>query len=236
VRLEVIMNIGILGSAVVAQTLGGKLLELGHAVMISSRDLDAQKPRPSWGIVIPSANEWVAAQREQKRVDAAAGSFADAAAFGELLINATAGAASLDALAAAGEAALNGKILIDLGNPLDYSQAPPTLTVSNTESLAERIQATYPGVKVVKTLNTVSVSVTIDPAQLGEDTTMFVSGNDQQAKEWVRDTVLKGWFGWRHVLDLGDITSARGQEMYLPLWLRLWGALGTGMFNIKVVR
>lgn len=230
------MNIGILGSAVVAQTLGGKLLELGHAVMISSRDTDAQKPRPDWGMVIPSADEWVAAQREQQRVEAAAGSFADAAAFGGLLINATAGVGSLDALAAAGEAALNGKILLDLSNPLDFAQGmPPTLTINNTDSLAERIQAAHPGLKVVKSLNTVNAAVMIDPSQLGEDTTMFVSGNDQQAKEWVRDTVLKGWFGWRHVLDLGDITAARGQEMYLPLWLRLWGATGTGILNVKVV-
>jgi len=231
------MNIGVIGSGSVAQTLAGKLLQLDHKVMISSRDLDADKPRPDRGITIPSANRWAARQREKGLPGAGAGDFAETAAFGELLINATSGTGSLDALAAAGAAALGGKVLIDVSNPLDFSRGmPPTLTVSNTDSMGERIQAAYPRLKVVKTLNTVNVGVMIDPRQLGEDTTMFVAGDDPVAKEWVRETVLMGWFGWRDVLDVGDITAARGLEMYLPLWLRLWGATGTGILNVKVVR
>jgi len=229
------MNIGIIGSGQVAQVLGGKLLELGHNVTISSRDLDAAKDRGDRG-VIPSTNGWAKAQREQGRSGAAAGSFADAAAFGELLINATAGVASLDALGAAERGDIEGKILIDLSNPLDFSGGmPPSLAFCNTESLGERIQVAYPGARVVKTLNTVNVNVMIAPQSLPEDTDLFVAGNDAEAKRWVTDEVLKGWLGWKRVTDLGDITSSRGTEMYLPLWVRLWGATGTGMPNVRLV-
>jgi predicted dinucleotide-binding enzyme len=228
------VNIGIIGSGQVAQTLGGKLLELGHSVTVSSRDTSQAKDRGERG-VIPSAGEWAEAQRSQGRA-ATAGSFAEAAAFGELVINATAGEHSLAALELAGGANLSGKILIDVANPLDFSQGmPPTLTFCNTDSLGERIAAAFPAARVVKTLNTVNAAVMVDPAQLGADSDVFVAGDDAEAKAWVAETVLKGWFGWSRVLDLGDITASRGSEMYLPLWLRLWGATGTGLFNIRVV-
>jgi 8-hydroxy-5-deazaflavin:NADPH oxidoreductase len=129
------------------------------------------------------------------------------------------------------------KVLVDISNPLDFSRGmPPTLAFCNTDSVGARIQAAHPRLKVVKTLNTVNVSVMIDSHELGEDTTIFVAGNDTAAKEWVRETMLMGWFGRRDVLDVGDITAARGLEMYMPLWLRLWGATGTGALNVKVVR
>ncbi len=152
------------------------------------------------------------------------------------MFNATNGMGSLEALKLAGESNLNGKILVDISNPLDFSKGmPPSLSVCNTDSLGEQIQRAFPAVKVVKTLNTVTASLMVNPRQLADgDHHVFVSGNDAGAKAQVTD-LLKTWFGWKHVIDLGDITTARGTEMYLPLWLRLWGALGTGMLNIKVV-
>jgi predicted dinucleotide-binding enzyme len=228
------MDIGIIGSGIAAQILATKLLELGHHVTISSRDTAKTKDLGDWGSV-PSAEDFAAAQRELGR-DAAAGSFADAAARGEVIMNVTFGGHSLDALEAAGAANLAGKILIDVANPLDFSRGmPPSLLFCNTESLGERIQAAFPDARVVKSLNTTNAQVMVDPRQLAEPTTMFVSGNDQDAKDWVRHELLERWFGWEHVMDLGDITSARAQEMWLPLWLRLMGAAGTAAFNLRIV-
>jgi hypothetical protein len=228
------MDIGIIGSGQVAQTLAAKLLELGHHVMISSRDAAKPKDRGDWG-AIPSADDFAAAQRRLGR-RAAAGGFADAAAHGALVINATAGEHSLAALQAAGAGHLAGKILVDVANPLDFSAGmPPTLLYCNTDSLGERIQAAFPDARVVKSLNTVNAHVMVDPRQLTEPTAVFVAGDDQEAKDWVHHELLERWFGWEQVLDLGDIGAARGLEMWMPLWLRLWGAAGTGAFNIRVV-
>ena len=214
------MNICVFGSGMVGQTIGGKVAELGHAVMVGTRD-------PA------KLRDWLAKAGGNARV----GSLSETAAYGEILFNATNGGGSLEALALAGEANLNGKILIDISNPLDFSHGmPPTLFVSNTDSLGERIQRAYPNVKVVKTLNTVTASLMVNPRQLADgDHHLFLCGNDAEAKAQVAN-VLTAWFGWRHVLDLGDIAAARGTEMYLPIWLRLWGALGTGLFNVKVVK
>ena len=228
------MDIGIIGSGRVAQTLAEKLLELGHRVTISSRDTTKAKDLGGRGTV-PSADAFAAAQRELGRA-AAAGGFADAAAAGEHVINATNGGHSLDALEAAGAERLAGKILVDVANPLDTSRGmPPTLLFCNTESLAERIQAAFPDARVVKTLNTTNAQMMVDPRQLTEPTAMFVSGNDQEAKDWVHRELLERWFGWEQVLDLGDVTAARGQEMWVPLWLRLMGATGTAAFNLRIV-
>lgn len=228
------MDIGIIGSGQVAQTLATKLLELGHSVTISSRDTAQAKDRGDWG-TIPSAEAFAAGQRELGG-EAAAGSFADAAAHGEVVINATVGGHSLEALEAAGAGNLAGKILVDLANALDFSQGmPPTLLFCNTDSLGERIQAAFPDTRVVKSLNTTNAQVMVDPGQLTEATAMFVSGNDQEAKDWVHHELLERWFGWEQVLDLGDVKAARGQEMWLPLWLSLMGAAGTAAFNLRIV-
>jgi predicted dinucleotide-binding enzyme len=227
------MNIGVLGTSVVGQTISGKLVELGHDVIIGTRDvaqtLARTDPHP-WGL--PPFSAWL-----QQHAGAHVGTFADAARHGEIVINATNGMGSLAALKQAGESNLNGKILLDLANPLDFSQGmPPTLSVCNTDSLGEQIQRAYPQVRVVKTLNTVTASLMVNPGQLADGNHhLFVSGNDAQAKAHVTE-LLTTWFGWKHIIDLGDITTARGTEMYLPIWLRLWGALGTGVFNIQVIR
>ena len=214
------MQVGVLGSGTVGQTIAGKVAELGHAVTVGTRN-PAQ------------LQDWLGKTGGNARV----GSFAEAAAAGELLFNATNGGGALEALALAGEAHLSGKVLIDISNPLDFSHGmPPTLFVSNTDSLGEQIQRAYPQTKVVKALNTMTASLMVNPRQLAEgDHHVFVSGNDAGAKAQVTE-VLTIWFGWRHVLDLGDISTARGTEMYLPLWLRLWGAVGSPVINIKVMK
>ncbi len=228
------MNIGIIGSGIVAQTLGERLLTVGQQVMISARDPDAPKDLGERG-VLAAAGVWATAQYDQGR-PAAAGTFAEAAAFGELLINATSGTGSLAALAAAEQADIDGKIILDLSNPLDFSHGmPPRLSICNDDSLAEQIQAAYPGARVVKALNTVTVAVMVDPGRLGEETDLFVAGNDHDARTWVADNVLRDWLDWARVVDLGDLTAARGLEMYLPLWLRLWGATGTPLLNVRLV-
>lgn len=224
------MKIGIVGSGIVGQTLGAKLVERGEDVVLGTRspsDIDAKR-----GMGAP-LKDWLTRTGNKARI----GSFADAAAHGELVINATSGLGSLEALRAAGESNLKGKILIDVSNPLDFSKGfPPSLSVCNTDSNAEQIQRAFPDAKVVKTLNTTSASVMVDPAKVaGGDHDLFVSGNDAEAKARVTE-LLKRWFGWRSVIDLGDVTTARGAEMLLPIWVRLYGALGTPMFNFKIAR
>jgi len=178
------------------------------------------------------AVEWV----QKAGAGASEGSFADAAAFGEMLFHCGLGHAALDILHAAGTDNLKGKILVDITNPLDFSKGmPPTLFVSGNDSLGERIQAAFPETKVVKSLNTIGNPVMIDPARLGADHDVFVSGNDADAKAQVT-ALLKNGFGWKSVIDLGDITTARGTESYLLLWIRLWGCFGSADFNIKIVK
>ena len=226
------MKIAVLGTGMVGRTIAGALAGLGHDVVIGTRDPQATLARtePDMMGTAPFA-EWHAANAG---VDVAA--FADAASGAELIVNATNGAGSLAALAAAGTANLAGKIIMDIANPLDFSQGmPPSLNPVNTDSLGEEIQRSFPEAKVVKTLNTMTASVMVDPARVaGGDHTVFVSGDDADAKAAVTE-LLKG-FGHRDVIDLGDITSARGAEMILPIWLRIWGALGTGEFNFKIAR
>jgi predicted dinucleotide-binding enzyme len=227
------MKIGILGTGGVGQTFALKLTEMGHAVMIGTRDVSATLANTTPdGYGNPPFSAWHKANPAIQL-----GTFAQAAAHGEVIINATNGYGSIPALEAAGESNLNGKILMDISNPLDFSKGmPPSLFVSNTDSLAEQIQARFPSVKVVKTLNTLTSVLMVNPSALADgDHHIFVSGNDADAKNTVVG-YLKTWFGWKHVIDLGDITTARGTEMLLPIWLRLWGSLGTGMFNFKIVQ
>lgn len=227
------MQIGILGTGMVAQTLAGALTAKGHSVMIGTRDPEATSERAAPGAYGGrSFRDWHVANPTVEL-----GRFEDAAHHGEVLINATAGNGALAALTEAGEEALGAKILIDVSNPLDFSKGmPPSLTVCNTDSLGEQIQRAFPSIRVVKTLNTVNASVMVNPTVVGGgDHTLFVCGNDDAAKArtigWLRE-----WFGWHDVIDLGDITTARGAEMLLPIWVRLMGALGTPLFNFKVVR
>ncbi|NOH03603.1 MAG: NAD(P)-binding domain-containing protein [Chloroflexi bacterium] len=214
------MNIAVLGSGQVGQTIGSRLVHLGHAVMMGSRD---------------EANPKAVAWAKEEKHNALFGTFANAAAFGEIIFNCTLGSASLDALYMAGAANLKGKILIDTSNPLDYSDEKHwKLIISNTDSLGEQIQRAFPETFVVKTLNTVYCTVMVDPDKLVERTDIFVSGNSAEAKAKVT-MILQKWFHWKHVIDLGDITTSRGVEMYSLLWRSLRLATHSHRFNIKVV-
>jgi len=226
------MKVGILGTGSVARAIAGKLTELGHEVAMGTRDpartLAATEPDAMRN---PPFSVW---HREHSAVRLR--TLPEAAAHGEVVVNATRGDASLEALRAAGAANLEGKVLLDVANPLDFSRGmPPTLLVKDTDSLGEQIQRAFPRARVVKSLNTVNARVMVDPRTVASgDHTVFVSGNDAAAKATVASLLQS--IGWKEVLDLGDITTARGTEMILPLWLRLMGALKTPMFNFKVVR
>ncbi len=217
------MKIAVLGTGVVGDTIGSRLIELGHQVMMGSRIMNNEK-----------AKAFVAKHQS----GAFAGTFADAAAFGELIFNCTKGDGSIEALKAAAKA-IDGKIVIDVSNPLDFSKGmPPSLipSLSNTNSLGEEIQKTFPTAKVVKTLNTMWCGLMVNPSLVGGGNhTNFICGNDTDAKAKVKQLLSE--FGWKNenLLDLGDITNARGTESVLPIWLRVWGATKNGAFNFKVV-
>jgi 8-hydroxy-5-deazaflavin:NADPH oxidoreductase len=215
------VNIGVLGTGIVGRSLASRLVEIGHTVALGSRD-------PSTG----PASQWLAGVGRAR--GALVGTFAEAAAHGALVINATSGAASIAALKLAGERNLHGKVLLDVANPLDTAGGAPALSVANTDSLAEQIQRSFPDVRVVKGLNTVNAEVMTHPGRLGEEHTALVAGNDAEAKATVADLLRS--FGWRSILDLGGIEAARGMEMYMMLWLSLAQAQGTYAFNVRVVR
>ncbi len=215
------MRFGVLGTGSVGRTIGTKLVELGHEVSMGSRHAGNA-----------TAVAWATAAGAAAR----AGTMSDAAVFGEILVNATKGTGSLEALEAAGAANLAGKVLIDISNALDGSSGfPPAVLTSSTDSLGERIQRAFPEALVVKTLNTVTADVMVNPGLIPGGHSIFVSGDDATAKRTV--TGILRSFGWSDadVIDLGDITTARGTEAYLALWLRLIGKLGTSHFNIRVV-
>jgi hypothetical protein len=202
---------------------------LGHEVTVGTRDVSAtmaqtdsdqlgDPPFPAWAAGHPTVG---------------LAAFSAAAEAAELVVNATAGQVSIAVLESAGAANLAGKVLVDIANPLDFSTGmPPTLSVKDTDSLGEQIQRAFPDAKVVKTLNTMTADLMVNPGQLGEgDHSVFVSGDDPDAKKTV--TGLLESFGHTDVIDLGDISTARGIEMMLPVWLRLWGALGTPTFKLQ---
>jgi 8-hydroxy-5-deazaflavin:NADPH oxidoreductase len=227
------MKIAVLGTGVVGQVVAEKLAELGHEVTIGTRNVNnvlAVKGPDRFGRA--SFSDWF---KDHPKVKLA--TFAEAAQTGELIVNATNGMASLSALELAGADNMKDKILLDISNPLDFSKGmPPTLSVCNTDSLGEQIQRTYPHTKVVKSLNTLNAYVQVNPAIVPGDHTIFISGNDANAKSKVRS--LLNSFGWKNdnILDLGDITTSRGVEQLSPLWVRLLGVFQSGNFNIHVVK
>lgn len=226
------MKIAVLGTGMVGQALAGRLAELGHEVTVGTRDVASTMARSEPdGMGNPPYAAWAAG-----RDDVRLAPFAEATADAELIVNATSGGVSLAALTAAGADNLAGKVLLDISNPLDFSRGfPPTLFVKDTDSLGEQIQAAFPDLRVVKALNTLTAALMVHPQQLADGQhTVFVAGNDADAKKVV--TGLLADFGHTDIVDLGDISSARGTEMFLPLWLRLMGSLNTPMFNVKIVR
>jgi 8-hydroxy-5-deazaflavin:NADPH oxidoreductase len=227
------MKIAVLGTGMVGRSFSSRLAGLGHDVVIGTRDVDATLAvsEPDRMGNAPFA-QWQADHPDVRLL-----TFADAGAHGDVVVNATAGGVSLAALEAAGPGNLAGKVLIDAANTLDFSQGmPPILSVVNTDSLGEQIQRAFPDARVVKTLNTMNAVVMVDPARLPNDHDVFMAGEDTGAKETVKSLLRE--FGWKdgNIVDLGGIRSARGTEMYLPLWLSVMAAFGTADYNIKVVR
>ena len=225
------MNIAVLGTGTVGRAIAGRLVELGHDVTVGTRDPQATLARtePDAMGTAPFAT-WHGDQP-----DVALTTYADAAAGAELVVLATSGTASLEVLGLAGAANLAGKPLVDISNPLDFSNGfPPTLFVKDTDSLGEQVQRAFPDARVVKTLNTLNADLMVHPQTLGASSTVFVSGDDAAAKATV--TELLNSFGHDDVVDHGGIETARGTEMLLPVWLRLMGALGNADFNFKIVR
>ncbi len=228
------MKIGILGTGMVGRTLAARLAGLGHDVQMGTRSPDDTRARtaPDPNMGTPGFATWHKEHPEVKLVR-----FEEAARHGELVMNAAAGRATVEILSAIGQGPLAGKTLIDIANSLDFSKGmPPTLLVANTDSLGEQVQRLLPQTKVVKTLNTVNAELMVRPASLAKgEHTMFLCGDDDGAKAQVRTLLCEG-FGWTDVVDLGGIRSARGTEMYLPLWISMLTALKTPAFSIRVVR
>ena len=226
------MRIAVLGTGAVGRTVAAKFADLGHEVAVGTRDpqITLARSEPD-AMGNPPFPAW---QAEHPAVRLA--TFADAAADGELVVNATGGTGSLEALTQAGAANLAGKVLLDISKPLDFSQGfPPSMFVKDTDSLAEQIQRAFPQARVVKSLNTMTAALMVDPAQVGAgDHSTFVSGDDADAKQTVVDLLTS--LGHTDVIDVGDLSTARGTEMLLPIWVRLMGALGTPYFNFKIVR
>ncbi|MFE9481983.1 NADPH-dependent F420 reductase [Streptomyces spororaveus] len=217
------MRYAVLGTGIVGRTVAARLDGLGHQVVIGTRDPEATVGRDEY------------AQWHQDHPGVGLASFAQAARDGEILVNATGGQASIAALTEADAAHLDGKVLVDIANPLDFSGGfPPVLDPVNDDSLAELIQRTFPRLRVVKTLNTMNCQIMVDPARVPGEHHVFLSGEDADAKKAVRELLHS--FGWPEasVLDLGGIETARGTEMLLPVWLRLMGALGHADFNFHI--
>jgi predicted dinucleotide-binding enzyme len=222
------MNIAVLGTGTVGRAVAARLDELGHRVTVGTRDPEATLARTDDGGA--SYGQWADAHS-----GVGLARFADAARDADLVVNATSGQATLAVLALAGAETLAEKTLLDISNPLDFSAGmPPTLFVKDDDSLAEQVQRSFPETRVVKSLNTLTADLMVHPETLPDASSVFVSGDDADAKAQVTDLLTQ--LGHRDVIDLGDISTARGTEMYLPLWLRLWGALGSATFNLKIVR
>jgi predicted dinucleotide-binding enzyme len=221
---------GVLGTGVVGQTMAGKLVGLGHEVRMGTRDVAAARTRTDAGQAgAQPLCAWLAANPDVQLT-----TFAEAMAASEILVNATYGSASVEVLRSAEPDDLEGKILLDIGNPLDFSSGQLDLTVAITDSLGETLQREFPNVRVVKALNMITAAVMVDPASVGGgEHTAFMAGNHEAAKAEVAKLLHS--FGWRDVRDLGDIAAARGMEAYLVLWLREMQTFGP-MFNVKLVQ
>lgn len=225
------MNIAILGTGIVGRSHAAKLAGLGHNVALGTQNVDKTLAEDKPDMMgNPPFNVW---QKDHTTVKLMP--LAEAATFGEIVYNALKGEVALGVVSSL-KKELTGKILVDIANPLDFSRGmPPFLSVCNTDSLGEQIQGALPDTKVVKTFNTLNALLQVDPGALANaDHHLFMSGNDAAAKTKVIE--IAKTYGWKNIIDLGDITTARGTEMLLPIWLRLWGALKTPTFNFKITQ
>jgi 8-hydroxy-5-deazaflavin:NADPH oxidoreductase len=218
------MKIAVLGTGMVGNALGTELVQRGHEVTMGSRSANNE-----------AAQKWAASLGERART----ATFRDAAVFGDVIVSCTGGMHSMEALKSVGAEALNEKILIDVSNPLQQDKdGSIVLGFCNTDSLGERIQRAFPRTQVVKALNTVNCDIMIEPSRVPGDHNLFICGNDAAAKKQVTQH-LSDWFGWKpdNIIDVGDITAARGTEMMMPLWMRLFqSVIGHPHFNWQIVR
>ncbi len=216
------MKIIVIGTGNVGRTLAPAFQRIGHEVLVGTRDPAATRARDDWPADWPSEIALVPYDGVPHDAD--------------LIVNATNGNASLSALGAVGSDVLAGKVVLDVANPLDFSAGfPPTLTVKDTDSLAEELQRAFPDALVAKTLNTVTASVMVDPALVGDGTTTMFVASDHDEARWAACELLEA-LGWRDIVVFEELSAARGMEMWLPLWVRLMGRLGTAEFNLKLVR
>ncbi len=214
------MKVGILGSGQVGQTLAAGFAVNGHDVMVGTG-------HPSK----PELKRWL------RTTDGtvAVGTFADAAAHGDLLVLACAGAAAMDVIGAAGDGAFDGKVLIDVTNPLEFKGGEmPGLFVGLTDSLGERVQRRLPRAKVVKALNTMNASTMTRPEMRDGLPDVLVAGNDAAAKRTVARLLKE--FGWSKPIDLGGIEAARWTEAWVPLWMRIADDLGSWKVALRILR
>jgi 8-hydroxy-5-deazaflavin:NADPH oxidoreductase len=220
------MKIGVLGTGVVGETIATALVNKKHLVRMGSRSMNNEKAE-AW---VKKANDY-----------ASQGDFNDAAAFGEILFLCLNGAHALEAVDMLEAGNINGKIIVDLTNPLDFSKGmPPRILdgLGNSNSLGEEIQKALPGAFVVKTLNTLNCELMVKPKLVNNgDHSLFICGNNANAKNQVKHFLVDE-FGWKgdNLIDLGGIEAARSSEAYVPFWVSMMQALGTPMFNVKVVR
>ena len=226
------MKIAILGTGIVGQTFAHKLTSLGHRVMMGTRNVSDTKARQTAN---SNFSKWL-----ENNPEVQLGTFGEAADFGEIVFNVLNGGGVREALDSCNKSDFDGKIIIDISNPLDFSKGfPPTLSegLNNTNSLGEELQKMLPNAKVVKTHNTMNCYIMVDPSSVnGGRHTNFICGNDNDAKEQVNGLLQS--FGWdmENIIDLGDISNSRGTEGILPLWTRIYGATQTGAFNFHIVK
>lgn len=215
----------------VGQSLAGGFARIGHEVVIGTRDTEATKARrepdamgaPGFGVWYEEHGD-IPVARLSEAVDGA-----------DVVVNATNGVNSMDALQLVGAELLAGKVLLDVANALDFTTTPPSLATVDGPSLAETIQAQFPDALVVKSLNTMNANVMVEPGLVTDGGhTVFVCGNDEGAREVVSG--LLGELGWADVIDLGDLTAAGTVEALLPIWLRLMGTLGTPLLQFRIER
>ncbi|MGP3998907.1 NADPH-dependent F420 reductase [Streptomyces sp. 8N706] len=213
------MKYGVLGTGDVGRTLAGKLVELGHEVVLGSRTKENERARA-----------WAA----EAGARAAAGTFADAAAFGQAVVNGVNGRVALTALEAAGAGNLAGKLLVDVCNPLAFEEGRLRLSPVENDSVGAQIQRAFPDARVVKALNTVNCQVMVDPGLVPGDHQLFICGDDEEAKS--ATVALVGEFGWppERVIDLGGIATARCTEMLMPFWITLMQKFGHPFFNYEM--
>lgn len=220
------MKIGILGSGDVGRKLGDGLIEIGHEVKIGTRDPNKEQ------IV-----QWLRNHGNGEKQKASVGSFTEAASFEDMVIIATQWDGTINAIKMADSATKNfaGKIVIDVTNPLDFSKGmPPKLAVGHTDSAGETVQRLLPDAKVIKTFNIVGNPHMVHPDFPCGPPTMFICGNDEEAKKMIMDSILTP-FGWE-TIDIGGIEGARLLEPLAMLWITYYFRTNNGNHAFKLLR